>query len=144
VSSRRMGLLSARPLESLPAEANCSGTCTVTSSAAASGTVMTALHLGQGPFLPANFSLTEKRALEAEHTTEIGMKLLSKWRREKSAHGAPRAWRHGPAIQKKCVRPSECERGRVPRRSRAIRTNENPLVLVVSHTGGASQAGDPL
>ena len=34
---------------------------------------MTVLHLGQGPFLPANLSLTEKRAWQLEQTTWIGI-----------------------------------------------------------------------
>src|SRR6185436_8521432 len=75
VSVRAIGLLTGRPLLSLPPEANCSGTCTLISSGAgASGTVITVLHLGHGPFLPANFSLTVKRALQLGQRTEIGMK----------------------------------------------------------------------
>src|SRR5262245_21053143 len=73
VSSRAIGLLTGRPLASLPPEANCSGTWILTSSTGTAGTVITILHLGQGPFLPANFSLTEKRALQPGHITEIGM-----------------------------------------------------------------------
>jgi hypothetical protein len=40
------------------------------------GTVMMALHLGQGPFLPANLSLTVKRAWQEEQTTAIGIEWL--------------------------------------------------------------------
>ena len=52
VSVRATGLRTGRPVLSLPPEANASGTWIWTSSAGLSGTVMTDLHLGQGPFLP--------------------------------------------------------------------------------------------
>ena len=77
VSARGMGLLRGRPLVSLPADANCSGTWTLISSLGSSGMVITALHLGQGPRLPANFSLTEKRALQPGQRTAIGIGRLS-------------------------------------------------------------------
>ena len=51
---------------------NCSGACTTTSGDF-SGTVITVLHLGQGPFLPANFSLTLNRVLQPEQKTSIGI-----------------------------------------------------------------------
>src|SRR5436190_17341574 len=44
---------------------------------------MTALHLGHGPFLPANFSLTSNRALQPGQRTEIGIE-------ENSARMRPR------------------------------------------------------
>ena len=37
--------------------------------------VIGALHLGHGPCLPANFSLTWKRALQLGQTTEMGMAI---------------------------------------------------------------------
>jgi hypothetical protein len=42
----------------------------------AAGMVMIALHFGQGPFLPANWSLTVKRALQLEQVTAIAIARL--------------------------------------------------------------------
>jgi hypothetical protein len=43
------------------------------------GIVITTLHFGQGPFLPANWSLTVKRALQPGQTTAIGIASLGRW-----------------------------------------------------------------
>ncbi len=54
VSSRAIGFRTARPLESVGPT---SGTWILTTSSTF-GMVMTTLHFGHGPCLPANFSLT--------------------------------------------------------------------------------------
>ena len=73
-SLRAIGLSTPTPAAFLGP--NCSGACTTTSSAL-SGTVITVLHLGQGPFLPANFSLTLKRVLQPGQRTSIGINALT-------------------------------------------------------------------
>src|SRR5262245_13698415 len=73
VSVRVIGLRTALPAESFGP--NDSGAWTTTFSAKV-GMVMTVLHFGHGPFLPANCSLTWKRVLQPGHVMSIGMENL--------------------------------------------------------------------
>jgi hypothetical protein len=67
-----IGAVGIRPIA--PFEAGASGSWIVTAAADFFGMVIGFLHLGHGPVRPANWSLTEKRDLHPEQTTEIAMK----------------------------------------------------------------------
>ncbi len=67
-----MGLVTSFPVTLLPPPANASGVWIFTSGARA-GTVRIALQFGQGPDLPANFSLTRKLLRHLGQTTGIGI-----------------------------------------------------------------------
>ena len=47
----------------------------MTTSSLASGIWIDALHLGQGPFLPANFSLTSNRVMHLAQVTRIAIRV---------------------------------------------------------------------
>src|SRR5687768_795876 len=76
-SNRGSGATTDRPFESLTSG---SGAWTLTSGAAA-GILICVLHLGQGPVLPANFSLTRNDALQPGQITGIGMSRTRRWRK---------------------------------------------------------------
>jgi hypothetical protein len=70
-SIRRNGIVEPWPVG--PAAATGSGSWIVTACTAGVGIVIGFLHLGQGPVLPANLSLTEKREPQPAQRTWMGM-----------------------------------------------------------------------
>jgi hypothetical protein len=67
-----IGAVGARPLPD-DLVTGASGSWMVTDFTGAAGIVIGFLHLGQGPERPANWSLTENRALQPAQTTWIAM-----------------------------------------------------------------------
>ena len=70
-SWKTMGAVGMRPV--VPFAAGGSGSWIVTSPVGFAGMVIGFLHFGQGPVRPANWSLTVKRDLQPEQTTEMAM-----------------------------------------------------------------------
>ncbi len=70
VSDLRIGLRMTVPFESL---GPVSSGAWITTSSALVGIVISFLHLGHGPFFPANLSLTVKRERQPGHVTGIGI-----------------------------------------------------------------------
>ena len=67
---RVIGLNTGPPTATLPGADGEVGTW-ITTSTVFSGTLMTTLHCGQGPCLPANLSLTSKRFLQPGQTRPL-------------------------------------------------------------------------
>ena len=67
-----IGAVGARPVPA-ELETGASGSWITTAWAAGFGIVRGCLHLGHGPVLPANWSLTVKRDLQPWHTTGMGI-----------------------------------------------------------------------